>query len=297
MYPKAILVSLFVLASCGFNLFSSMTSKDSDRYHLDAAKIHIDRKEYADAESSLEKVEHNSEEKVLLQVSAKLGKSGLSMWDILLEAIEKSSSSTGGSGVEKLFNLFSDTFFGTGQERLERLNALDESVQLLKSVATSGDKLDNLRCFLTGIFILPVVNDGSAAILDINSTLQSIGNTVSGTGATAEECSGLSAFQTAMETLSRVQGNLQFILEQISGCSLLDFLNNSSAINEVANRMRTFSETADKGCPAITCTGAICDALNFPCVDQLLDTEGAVADNGIISACELVYNCRNGDCF
>ena len=211
--------------------------------------------------------------------------------------VVSSPGTQGSSGVEKVFNLFTDSFFGTGEERQSRLSALDESVLLLKSVSSSGDKLDNLRCFLTGIYILPVVNDGAAAMLAINSTLQNIADQVAGTGSSASECSGLNDFQSAMDSLGQVQQGMLFVLEQITGCSLLDFLNNSSAVNELATRARTFTETADKGCPELSCTGAVCQALNLPCVSDLINTTGATANNGRVETCEMIYNCKDGGCF
>lgn len=293
-----VLAGIVLLSACGFNLYTDFASDDTDQHRMTAAKNFIDNKDYENAEKELDKIDRNSKEKVLLQVSAKLGKAGLSLWDILLDAVENSSSGTqGSSGVEKVFNLFTDSFFGSGEVRQNRLNALDESVLLLKSVSSSGDKLDNLRCFLTGIYILPIVNDGAAAMTAINSTLQNIADQVAGTGTSASECSGLNDFQSAMDSLGNVQQGMLFILEQISGCQLLDFLNNSSAVNEIASRAKTFTETADKGCPELNCTGAICQALNLPCVSDLINTTGATADNGRVETCEIIYNCKDGGCF
>lgn len=287
------------VSSCGVNLYKGFSSEDSDRYRLTEAKNHIDKKEYEQAEEILAEVENPGLEKTFLQVSATLGKAGLSLWDILLDAVEsaEASASSNRSGAEKVFDLFSDTFFGQGDERQQRLQALDDSVRLLNDAASPGDKADQLRCFLLGIYLLPTINDGAAAISAIGSSLDQIAATVSGNGATPEECSGLSSFQTALNDLIKVQAGFSLVLEQISACPLIDFLGDTSELSALAERARTVTETADQGCPQLSCSGAFCDALGLPCVSQLLDTQGVVAGDQKVDACELIYNCKDGGCF
>ena len=135
----------FLMAACGPNYFESLVTKDSDEYHMEQARIYVDQKKYADAEASLAKVEGDSNEKTLLLVGSKLGKVGLSLWEILLDVVDSlANSSSSGSGMEQVFNVFSDTLFGTGDERDEKLLALNESIELIKGAPEQNSKMEDI---------------------------------------------------------------------------------------------------------------------------------------------------------
>ena len=53
-----------MLMSCGTNLYSVLTSEDSEEYALKQAEILIDQAEYAKAEEFLAKVEASSNKKI-----------------------------------------------------------------------------------------------------------------------------------------------------------------------------------------------------------------------------------------
>lgn len=293
-----VVFGLFAL-SCGINMYESFMPKDSDRYHLAEARIKINNKEYAEAEDLLSKVENSSNEKVLLEVGAKLGKSGLSMWEILLDVVDDlGSGSADASGADTVFNLFTDAVFGTGDKRDERLQALDESIRLLRTVPEQSSKVDAFRCFLTGIFILPVVNDASGAMVSVTTALTDLQSSVSGSGSSSSECPGIDEFQLAMDRMDSVREGLDFILSQTADCSILDTLGDGQDLNEMAKKLKKFSDNADQGCPSLTCTDAVCQALQLGCVSSLLSTDSAVAGDGQVDSCEFLFNCKSPtDCF
>ena len=101
-------LAMITMSSCGTNFFEPLATKDSDEYHMEQARIFVDEKKYDDAEASLAKVEGNSNEKILLLVGSKLGKVGLSLWEILLEVVDSltNSSSSSGSGMEQVWSRF-----------------------------------------------------------------------------------------------------------------------------------------------------------------------------------------------
>lgn len=288
-------------AACGINFFADVVTKDSDEYHMEQARIYVDQKKYADAESSLGKVEGNSNEKTLLLVGSKLGQAGLSLWDILLDVVDSLAGNSGSSssGMEQVFDVFSDTLFGTGDERDAKLEALNDSIALIRAAPEQNSKMEAFRCFLSGIYVLPVVNDGTNAMLSVTTALNELEASVSGGGSNSDECPGLSSFQAAMDGLDTVRRGLDFILEQTSDCELLSFLSDSGDLNAMSARLRKFVDAADQGCPTVTCNNdVICEALQLGCVAQLLDTSSAVAGDGNVDQCELVYNCTTaGTCF
>ncbi|MFK7823978.1 MAG: hypothetical protein AB8G05_07475 [Oligoflexales bacterium] len=298
------LVAGFAMASlnsCGMNFFEPIASSDSDHYHMEQARIYVDQKKYADAEASLAKVEGNSNEKTLLLVGSKLGNVGLSLWEILLDVVDSltNSSSSSSSGMEQVFNVFSDTLFGTGDERDDKLEAINESIALIRSAPEQDSKMEAFRCFLSGIYVLPIVNDGTSAMVNVTTALNSLESSVSGDGSNGDQCPGLDAFQAAMSGLETVRNGLDFIIQQTADCELLSFLSESGDLNAISERLRKFVEAADQGCPTITCNNdALCEALQLGCVADLLDTSSAVAGDGIVDQCELVYNCTTaGTCF
>ena len=290
------------LNSCGMNFFEPIASKDSDEYHMEQARIYVDQKKYADAEASLAKVEGNSNEKTLLLVGSKLGNVGLSLWEILLDVVDSltnTSSSSGSSGMEQVFNVFSDTLFGTGDERDEKLQAINESIALIRNAPEQDSKMEAFRCFLSGIYVLPVVNDGTNAMINVTTALNSLESSVSGDGSSSDQCPGLDAFQAAMSGLDTVRNGLDFIIQQTSDCEILSFLSDSGDLNAISERLKKFVDAADQGCPTISCNNdVLCEALQLGCVAELLDTSSAVAGDGIVDQCELVYNCTTaGTCF
>ena len=290
----------FLMAACGPNYFESLVTKDSDEYHMEQARIYVDQKKYADAEASLAKVEGDSNEKTLLLVGSKLGKVGLSLWEILLDVVDSlANSSSSGSGMEQVFNVFSDTLFGTGDERDEKLLALNESIELIKGAPEQNSKMEAFRCFLSGIYVLPVVNDGTTAMVNVTTALNSLESSVSGDGSSSDQCPGLDAFQAAMTGLETVRNGLDFIIQQTGDCELLSFLSDSGDLNAMSERLKKFVDAADQGCPTVTCDNDIlCEALQLGCVAELLDTSSAVAGDGTVDQCELVYNCTTaGTCF
>ena len=292
----------FAVIACGINLYDSMSSKETDRYNLEEAKILIDEKKYDEAEIHLNKVKNNTNEKVLLEVGVKLGKVGLSIWDLLVQVVEDTSelSNSDETGVEQIFNLFSDNIFGTGAERTEKLEALVGSINLLKSAPEQNQKIESYSCFLTGIHVLPIANDGASAMLTVTRSLENLENTITGDGTNSDECPGLDSFENAVNTLAIVKDNLDLIINETANCSILSFLsNNNDSLNAMSERLKKFVDGADQGCPTVNCGSDLaCSALQLGCVGSVLDTNSAVSGDNIVSQCEMIYNCRvPGTCF
>lgn len=291
---------IFVVA-CGANVYESFTSKNTDRHLMAEARILIDKKKYDEAIDILEKVENNSNDKAILTAGAKLGKSGLSMWELLLEVVDGiQSGNSSGSGIEQVFNSFSDSLFGVGEERTERLAALEEAIDLLKSAPEQDGKIEGFRCFLTGILVLPIVNDSAKNMVTATNALTSLQDSITGSGSSRDECPGLTDFETAMASMNNMQSSLSIILDATESCSILKSLQDASGLNEVSQMIDKFVAGADQGCPQITCDNPACQALQLGCMQEVLNTtsEAAQPNNGQLATCELVYNCRTaGTCF
>lgn len=286
--------------SCGVNLYDGIATKESQKYYEDEAKVRLDEGDYQGALDALSKVERNSPKVLIYRVAVILGQAGLSFWQILLDVVDDLNSSNNtnnnDSGIEKVFSLLSDSVFGAGEERESKLEALTSSISLLEQ--SSSTKLESFRCFLTGILVLPSVEDGTNSILEINSALNNLASAVEGAGETADQCPGLSEFESALSSMSEVQQSLNLVLAQTSNCPILNFLQNDGSLNEVEQRLTKFTEGADRGCPELACDNALCQSLQLGCVQNLLTTSSAVAGDGIIDRCELVYNCLTpGTCF
>ena len=139
--------------------------------------------------------------------------------------------------MEQVLNVFSDTLFGTGDERDEKLDALNDCIALIRTAPEQNSKMEAFRCFLSGIYVLPVVNDGTTAMVEVTAALNNLESSVSGDGSSSDQCPGLDSFQAAMTGLETVRNGLDFIIEQTSDCELLSFLSDSGDLNAMSERL------------------------------------------------------------
>ncbi len=294
----------FALLACDGNVYESVSDKKSDRYLLTEARQEINHGQYESAQALLDKVNNKeSQEYVLLDVSVTLGSAHFGLWDLLLNIVESLTDSLSTGGVDQIFNKLSDSVFGVGDERTSRLAALTDSAEKLNNMEDKDDKTEAIRCFLTGLYVLPTVNDGITSLATATASLNDLASTVVGDGSTRAQCPGLDAFETAIALVNRVQTGLAFVIEATESCPMLNFADETATLNDVQERLNKFTTAADKGCEASLCNSVdsklkeACRALNFGCVGELLEDATAVAGDGKVNQCELVTNCITGACF
>lgn len=290
-------VLLCALVACGTNLFRPVAKKSGDAYYVEQAKNQIDAANYGDAQESLSKVKHVTNDTVLLNVAAVMGQAGMSIWDIVLTIIDKNNLASGtGSGIDKIFNLLTDSVFGTGSNRDARLASVATSIGLLLNVPESTTAIDDFRCFLVGLLVVPRITDGTTRLQAAIDAIEKI--SISGDGDTADECSGLDAFTSPLSALSAVQADLALALAQAKNCKILDALG-SGSLNEIQATLKKFNNQADQGCQAIDCQGnQICESLQYGCIQTVLNSSSAKAGDGVVETCEILQNCRTaGSCF
>jgi hypothetical protein len=291
------------LTACDMNLYESAVKPKTDRALMEEARIQIDEQNYAAALSSLEKVERDTNDLRLLRSAARLGLSGLSMWDILIEAVDGDGFGQGsGSGVDSVFDQISGAVVGEGETRTLRLAALTESVSdLLGAPDRDASRVKNLACFLAGVMALPTVTDATSAIQSTSTSLASLAATVDVSNPNAQ-CPDLSGLNTSLSTIASVQNQFSLILEATANCKLLDVTGTGSELNAIETQLLKFNQNADAGCSATPAcgSGAACQALGLQCVYEALttDSDASTAQDGQVTKCELVQNCLNpGSCF
>jgi hypothetical protein len=293
----------WVLAACDLNIYESVVKPKSDTALMEEARIQIDEQNYAAALSSLEKVDRDSNDLRLLRSAARLGQSGLSMWDILTEVVDGDGfGEGGGNGVDNFFDQISGAVVGEGETRTQRLAALTESVaDLLAAPDRNASRVKNLACFLAGVMAVPTVTDATSAIQNTTTSLASLAATVDISNPNAQ-CPDLSGLNTSLGTIASVQTQFSLILDATSNCKLLDITGTGNELNDIEAQLLKFNQNADAGCSATPAcgSGAACQALGLQCVYDALTTgsEASSAQDGQVSKCELVQNCLNpGSCF
>lgn len=290
-----------VLNSCGTNVYDGLNGGNSDQDYIAMARFAVNDSKYDEAAKHLAKVKKHSKEYVLLHVATILGQANFTIWGILSNLLSSSSSSSG-SGVNNFFSSLTDSVFGSGSQRNATLVAISNAAIQLQSIPDKDAGTEGLRCFLTGLLVVPAVVDGTQGVSDAITALNSMESNIIGNGSTSDQCPGLSAVQTSLDTLSAVTSDLSYVLAQTSTCPILSFISQSGSLNDVQQRLAKFINTADKGCsnPCASTDATIqaaCTALERGCVKAVLSEQGAVAGDGKVSECELVLNCLDGGCF
>lgn len=285
------------LAACNANIYQSMVKPESDKALMEEARIRIDEQDYAGALSSLGKVKRDSNNLRLLRSTARLGQSGLSMWNILTDIVDSGSDSSSGSGADSFFDQISDAVVGEGDTRTVRLAALTDSVSdLLNAPDRSASRVKNLACFLAGVMALPTVLDATTAIQSTTTSLSNLAATVDVSNPNAQ-CPDLSTLNSSLTTIAAVQTQFGLILDATSDCKLLDVTDTGSELNAIEAQLAKFNQHADAGCSQTPACGssAACQALGLQCVYNALTSDDGTSTSadGVVSKCELVQNCLN----
>ncbi len=285
-------------AGCDVNVFESVASKNSDAYWLEEARIQIDQESFGDALEALNHVGSDSNELRLIRSAARLGQSGLSLWSVLLTAIDGTSYSKTDttSGTDQVFNSISSAVVGTGETKTSRLEALSSAVEdLLAAPDASAARVRNMSCFLAGVMALPTVEDTNSAVQSTISSLNSIAATTNTSNPSAS-CPDTTNLTSSLALISSAQARFGLILKATESCTFLDTSSGSSSLNAIEIALKKFSAQADKGCsstPSCSANDAACKALGLNCVYEALNADGATskASDGTVSSCELVQNC------
>lgn len=218
----------------------------------------------------------------------------LGVWDIFSKLIK--SSSTKASSASDLFTGAMSTLLGTGADRSKKIDALLETILMLKD---SPDKTSttalNTACMLGGLVAIPVGTDMTTAMDGIVSGLKTVSASVSaGSCETGPLDTGLASVDRAIDVFNTLR-------TLVSECP---FFKDSTQVNAVTTLLDTLVTAADKGCAAPTCTisipGVSCDDLFPTCVKDVLSssTTETVAGDKKVSRCEMFMHCLNPlDCF
>ena len=206
--------------SCGTNFLGPISLKNSDNYYLDEASHNIDEGNYEKAKENLNKVKKNSNEKVLLTASATLGASGLGMWTILLDMIDKNTfSNEQGGGVDNVFNFFSDNVYGEGEVKESRLTAIRTSISSLKTAPNQISQITNFNCFLVGLLIIPQSSDGTEAMSAVSTSLQNILSNSIGSGSNSDQCPGIDDLDDNLKKIDQLSSDFSTAFELSESCT------------------------------------------------------------------------------
>lgn len=299
-------MGLFIFSTtCGVNIYKQMPGKKNQAYYYEQAIQHLDNKEYSQALESLENMDDNDTTKIFLKASAELGKVGLGLWDIVKNIIDNTTLESQGSGIDKVLNLISDSFFSVGEERELRIATLSSVISRLSTTdatqVTDKKRMDNFRCFLSGILVIPAITDGSASLLSTIEALNTLEETVVGDGADLSQCPAIDGLNTSLTTLDTVQKSLDLAISQIVSCEIFTGFTSSSQanLNNILKKLRNFLDKADGGCVPADCPAdnPICGILNLGCVQKKLGGTAKAAD-GQVEVCEIIQNCHGAvSCF
>ncbi len=289
---SAALATLLLLSTCGTNMLQfAALDKSSDEYTSEQAKVLMDERDYQGARKLLESAEEDSNQRRTLLASARLGEAGLDIWEIIRELLNGSTSS---SGIDGFFNVLTGSVFGTGDTRTARVAAMRQSLDDLAAAPNPADSsVSDVACFIAALWTVPLVSDAQTALTSMQTALQSV---------TPTDCSGLDSTDSALATISTLSSDFKRILTAISGCAFIDLSSTAETLNTIETQLTKLTTGADQGCsaaPECSAGDIACQALQYSCVYEKLQGDGSsVADDGVISTCELVQGCLNpGACF
>jgi hypothetical protein len=275
------------VAGCGVNFIGAISPDPlSEGGQLEQANALIDKKDYSGALSFLQDMDEDSNRRRVMMVAARLGNSGLDIWQILENVI---SGQTSSSGTDNFFNGLTDSVFGSGDVLAARLAAMRASLNDLQTAPNAGlADVSDTACFLGAMWITPLSLTATTELTSINTSLKSI---------SVSDCSGVTGLQTGLDSVLETVADIQSVLQAISGCTFIDVSGTSGSLNSVETQISTLLTSADKGCEVPSCSAGdlACEALEQSCVREILvDSESAaVADDGKLTSCEVVQSCYN----
>lgn len=289
---------LFLVAtSCGTNLWDGIApGKEEKKVKVEQAKVLMDKKDYSGAKDILDDLQSDSDtdsnDVRLLLAAAILGDTGLDVWSIISTILDsssntQSSSSSGSSGTDAVFDAFSDSLLGEGEEKAAKLAGLNRAIELLRTAPTPSDKkVENTACFFAAMMIVPTITEATAALTESTNAISNLSSTVSAGGA----CTVTSTLNDAISNITSLASNLSAALSAAENCSFLQVGGAASTLNAIESKMAKLLSTADKGCSLTNCSG--CDSLFPTCVRESLGVgQSDGAGDGVVSGCEMTLHC------
>lgn len=295
-------ISLFVSKGCGFNLFSSFSQKDDNKSKLENAKVHLDNKEYTEADTILSALvadpSSDSNTARVYLAAAKIGIAGMDIWTIISSLINTVSSTN--PNYTDLFEEATNTLLGIGETRTAKLATLADAIELLLDVPdpATASRAQNTACFLGSMLVAAELVDAQNKVDNLNSALSGL-SSLNSNGV----CDSLESLISAFDALASTAGNFSLVSRVVASCPILSQGEASETLSGITSQMDALIAKADKGCDSVpTCSlpAALCSVLTPTCVQDALGVGGdsAVADDGILATCELALECTiKGGCF
>ena len=104
----------------------------------------------------------------ILLAAAKLGESELDVWSIIGNILDSDGLSSGGMFLDAL----SESLLGTGDEKEQKLIALDEAIDFLnKAPQPEESRVANTKCFLSGIMAVSIITDATIQMQNLQDAI------------------------------------------------------------------------------------------------------------------------------
>ena len=285
MLKKLVIVVLCSLLhiQCDVNPLEMVsTGKDTTAAKLEKARLHLDAKEYSQAHAILTGLTADpatdSNEIRLLLSAATLGASGLEVWSLITELLSGNTTIESG-GMATILSSVTGAVLGTGEELERKLTALDESVTLLRaSPDPTSENVNNMACVLAGIAVSPSMGEATATFTRLQTAVDTINSS-------AGSCTAVSDLATTISEVSELSARFSQVMTLSEECPFLAI--DTSATSGIDSILGTLSSNADLGCNTSS------NQFLPSCLVEQASTDvgTAVANDGNIATCELIYNC------
>jgi flagellin-like hook-associated protein FlgL len=295
--------------SCGdseeFNILQPVAepiAMSGDRAAMEEeAKVLMDGGDYEEAVKILEKMIDkdglDTNGVRLLYAAAQLGVAELDVWSIITKFLDSQGTASRSSGVNDFFDSFTETFLGSGEERDQKTEALESSINVLAE-APYPDESDvkTTACLLAGMLAVPTLADAQDSLDEVQAALTQIKDAAISGGT---ECPNIDLLTTATAALSEATTAFNLILSAADGCPFLDLSETQALMNTVQSQMAQLVSTADNGCRDLpTCPDNVpdCQSLFPSCVQDSLALGAdnpAESGDGIVASCELILHCTD----
>ncbi len=298
----ALVTSIIVIKGCGFNLFSSFSQSDEKNSQLEEAKVHLDNKEYSEADKILTTLvsdpSRDSNTARVYLAAAKIGTAGMDIWTIISSLINTVSGTN--PDYTNLFEEATNTLLGTGDIRAAKLATLADAIELLLDTPdpSSASRAQNTACFLGSMLVAAELVDAQNKIDNLNAALSGLSD-LSSSGV----CDSLDSLISAFDALASTASNFSLVTRVVASCPFLSQGEASATLSAITAQMEALVAKADKGCSSVpTCSlpAALCSILTPSCVQDALGVGGetATAGDGVLATCELALECTiKGGCF
>ncbi|MEY3903479.1 MAG: hypothetical protein RL189_2785 [Pseudomonadota bacterium] len=296
------------LVSCGTSIYRPFSIKDSNDALREETLIQLNQGNYDSAAASAKKLwdKDKSNNSASLYSIALASQSGVGLFDLIVNTIDKStnssSSSTSGGSGNNVFNTLESVLPNFTQAQLDTLK---QAIEILDTAPEkNSSKLLFQRCLTAAIYTIPTLKNLQAGITSVQSTLNGLpsklGTGAGGTGcsASAESISAAAAeLSSAINDLGDITTDFTTALSIVGEC--FPSSQGKDTLNTVSQQVSKLKTAADKGC-AVPATQKIGSYTLPSCLNDTITATGggsASANDGKIDGCELFINCTSGSCF